>query len=143
MKDGGRERRGENAHWISVVALVASLLFAGCSLLNLGGDSGSAGMGAHAVVFARPTCTTFVARSLGRAFLVAEVPGGDYAPAEGDVFEGPSREGRSVFGLFPVGSTDAGDPEAAPSALVSLDVRALGLTLSDARARFEAACPAR
>ncbi|NNF57810.1 MAG: hypothetical protein HKN04_06170 [Rhodothermaceae bacterium] len=109
------------------------LLLTGCVQLF---SSGQASVGAHAVFLTRPDCVTFVARTLDSGFTVAEVRGGDYTPALGDVFEGPNRTGQSVFRVFP--------PEDSVTRLggtsVPLDVQGFGLPLAEARARLDAAC---
>ncbi|MDX1420433.1 MAG: hypothetical protein R3181_10745 [Rubricoccaceae bacterium] len=114
----------------------------GCGGLGIGLGGGAASTGAHTVFLAHDGCRTFLARTLGQDFLVAEAPEGGYAPAPGDVLGGPTREGRSVFALYPAGSEFAGTPGASPEATVSLDVQALGLSLAEARARLDAACGA-
>jgi hypothetical protein len=122
------------------LALFPFLLVVGCGGLGLNFGGVEASTGAHSVFLAREGCATFVARTLGHGFLLATVADGPYAPAVGDVLEGPLREGPSVFTLFPPGAADAGSRAATPAALVPLDVAAVGLPLADARAHLDAAC---
>ena len=135
---GGGERRGA---LVCIPLLLSALLLGGCGGLGINLGGGRASTGAHTVLLVRPGCSTFVARTLRHGFVVAEAPEGRYAPAAGDVLQGPPREGRSVFALFPSGAVTAGDPGADPDDNVPLDVLALGLDLPDASARLDAACP--
>jgi hypothetical protein len=123
-----------------LLALASVLLLAGCGGLGINLGRAEANVGAHTVFLVRDGCATFVARTLGGGFLLAEAAEGAYTPAVGDVLEGPTREGRSIFSVYPPGSETAGAPAAPPSANVPLDVRAIGLPLEDARARLDGAC---
>ena len=121
------------------VALAVVLAVPGCSGINLGGDS-AASREAHSVVFVRPGCDTFIARTLRQGFALAVVADDRYVPTAGDVFEGPAREGQSVFALFPAGAETAGVLNPPPSDNVALNLAALDLSLDAARVRLDAAC---
>jgi hypothetical protein len=145
MRGGRRRAKGEREARLRLALplLAAPFFLSGCGSLGIGLGGGQASTGAHTVFLARDGCATFVARTLGRDFLLAEATDGAYTPSLGDVLAGPSREGPSVFALYPSGSASAGTPSGPPAATVPLDVRAIGLPLAEARARLDAACPAR
>ncbi len=140
MKGGGRRARDEGRSartgffLASLLPLLLSSLLSGCGLRLF--SAGQASQGAHAVVLTRPDCPTFVARTLDHGFTVATSRHETYAPRPGDVFDGPVREGRSVFRLYPTG-----DQETREGGLnVPLDVLALDLDLAAARVRLDTAC---
>ncbi|HLT47592.1 MAG TPA: hypothetical protein VK002_10220 [Rubricoccaceae bacterium] len=139
MSEGGRRARRTSPLRL---LLCSFLLTAGCGVLSFGG--GQVSRGAHTVFLARDGCAAFVARTLGQDFLLAETADAAYVPAVGDVLEGPTRVGPSVFALYPAGAAASGTPSGPPTATVPLDVHAVGLPLGEARARLDAACgPAR
>lgn len=142
MRRGGRAIQGGGARrrLLVLVAVLFPPLFLGCGGLGIGLGGGTASTGAHTVFLAPEGCSTFLARTLGRDFFLADAVGDAYRPTPGDVLEGPTREGRSVFELYPTGSDFSGTPSGPPTATVPLDVLAIGLPLSEARARLGAAC---
>ena len=143
--DWGRRwdgRRDSDRRPSPFLPLSLCLAIAGCGGLGIGLGGGQASTGAHTVFLVHDGCTAFVARTLGGDFLVAEAARGAYVPSPGDVLGGPTREGRSVFALYPAGSAASGTPAGPPEATVPLDVRAVGLALPEARARLDAACGA-
>ncbi|MCH7638822.1 MAG: hypothetical protein IH855_05105 [Bacteroidetes bacterium] len=67
---------------------------------------------------------------------LVEILGDDYAPAPGDVFEGPARIGPSMFRLFD--GTEA--RLAVGGRSISLNIVAKNLSPEDAREQLDAAC---
>ena len=121
--------------------LLLLLAMAGCSV----GRSAGTTIAPHVVFLAPEGCGVAVAKiHRGEYALIQPVPddpemgpGSDYVPREGDVLEGPVREGESIFRFFP--------PEATNDAWTAgrelpLDVIATGLELSVARAELDDRC---
>jgi len=122
-------------------SLVLALAFTAPACGVLGGGAGAATQpGAHVLFLIRPACNTVVARTLAvgdaRAFTVITLRDPDYAPQVGDLLEGPTREGESVFTYHAPENADThggGSP-------ITVDVDAVGLTPGEARARLDAVC---
>lgn len=124
-----------------VAGSLAVLTLAGCGRIGeLAGMVGSgappSAMDAHVVYDARIGCGTLSARTLTQGYTILtpqEMP----VPVElTGVFEGPAREGESVFRY-----TSPADSEtwASPSSVV-VDVQAIGLDLPAARVALNDAC---
>ena len=120
---------------LAAIAAVAAGPLAGCSGVLGGGDATT--IAPHVVFLAPEGCGVAVAKVHRGAYaLVATVEEG-YAMRQGDVLEGPDREGESIFRRFP--------PEARNSAWsegieTPIDVLATGLPLRDARRLLDERC---
>lgn len=118
----------------SFLPLLFSILFSGCGISLF--SAGEASIAAHSVFLTHPGCSTFVAQTLREGMTLVETTGDDYAPAAGDVFEGPARIGPSMFRLFD--GTEAHLAEGGRS--ISLTIVARNLSPEDAREQLNAAC---
>ena len=110
------------------------MLLSGCGISLF--SSGEASIAAHSVFLTHPGCSTFVAQTLREGMTLVETTGDDYAPAAGDVFEGPARIGPSMFRLFD--GTEARLAEGGRS--ISLTIVAKNLSPEDAREQLNEAC---
>lgn len=91
---------------------------------------------AHVVFLQREGCSALLVRTLRNGYTVLD-PEPELAVEPSGVFEGPVREGVSVFRYYTPGeSQEWGD---SPQDVVA-DAVAVGLTLSDGRARLDDAC---
>ena len=95
-----------------------------------------ASIAAHVIHFTRPDCSTFVAQTLREGLTLTEVEVEDYTPRQGDIFEGPSRTGPSVFRLFE--GTETRLREGGRN--VSMNILAKNLEPAEARRQLDAAC---
>lgn len=127
-------RPGPRTLFRGVPIILLLLTISGCGLSLF--SSSQASEGAHAVVLTRPGCSTFIARTLNTGFLLATAQDGTYTPAPGDVFDGPVREGRSFFLLYP--TNDQTTREGGIN--LPLEVLAVNLDLAEARGRLDVAC---
>ena len=118
----------------SLLALAMALPLAGCSLL---GQTTGTTIAPHVVFLAPEGCGAAVAKVHrdGYALMASAAP--DYVLRQGDVLEGPVREGESIFRRFPPEARNAEWAEGLP---VPIDVLATGLDLADARQRLDARC---
>lgn len=114
--------------------LFLALCLSGCGLTLF--SSGQASIAAHSVFLTHPGCSTFVAQTLRQGMTLVETTGDEYAPAPGDVFEGPARIGPSMFRLFD--GTEARLAEGGRS--ISLNIVAKNLLPKDAREQLDSAC---
>lgn len=107
----------------------------GCGVLTLGRGGGGSALDAHVVYQQRAGCPTLLARTLDHGYTVMTPEGGPFALT--GVFEGPAREGESVFRYTPPNVTPVwpGDP-----AEVRVDVQATGLELPAARGLWASVC---
>ena len=119
---------------ILALPLLLALCLSGCGLKLF--SSGEASIAAHSVFLTHPECSTFVAQTLREGMTLVEISGDDYAPAPGDVFEGPARIGPSMFRLFD--GTEARLADGGRS--ISLNIVAKNLSPEDAREQLDAAC---
>ncbi|HYE95202.1 MAG TPA: hypothetical protein VD962_03265 [Rubricoccaceae bacterium] len=118
--------------------LVAGLvLLGGCSRLGINLGAPRETWGAHVVFLAPPGCSSFAARTVRHGFTLLRTDAPGHTPAQGDVLEGPVREGRSVFRLYAVGEADATRTEGRD---LPLDVLAVGLPLGVAHERLAVMC---
>jgi len=106
----------------------------GCGLTLF--SSGQASIAAHSVFLTHPGCSTFAAQTLREGMTLVETTGDDYAPAAGDVFEGPARIGPSMFRLFD--GTEARLSDGGRN--ISLTIVAKNLSPEDARRQLNATC---
>ena len=99
--------------------------------------AGAGTVDAHVVHRVRAGCALVVARTRGNGYsILAPAEGSGYA--EGGIFEGPVREGRSVFRYYTPQNAQRWDD---PSRDVPVDAVAVRLDLRAAVARFDAQCP--
>jgi hypothetical protein len=119
---------------IGPLAVLAPLM-AGCSGVLGGGPATT--IAPHVVFLAPEGCGAAVAKvHRGGYALMATVEAG-YTMAQGDVLEGPAREGESIFRRFPPA---ARNNEWSEGIETPIDVLATGLELRDARQRLDARC---
>jgi hypothetical protein len=125
----------------TAACLLGVLTISGCGLL-FQGPSGSV-VDAHVIYRVTPDCAALVARSLRNGYTVMEfvemVPDDADAPVfeVSGVFEGPVREGESVFRYV---SRDESATWQGVSTQVVLNVHAIRLDLPTARARLDDLC---
>lgn len=116
--------------------LLVAVAASGCGIITFGGGGGTT-LDAHVVYRLRPGCGTLLARTLDHGYSVL-TPLDATRPFEATgIFEGPAREGESVFRYTPPNVTPVWTERAAA---VGVDVVAVGLGLEDARVLWASAC---
>lgn len=154
-----RPRPARLAVRLAPVAASAALVAvaSGCGPLGAirsfiqGSDTGSV-VDAHVVYRLRPGCPTLLARTIQHGYSVmtpletppdVDTPAGAAGPLGQPgfdltgLFEGPVREGESVFQYYPPAETETWRDERAE---VLVNVEAVNLDLSTASARLDAIC---
>ena len=130
---GGRGGR------LTLACLAGSLALGGCDTLTRVFRSGPAAgvVDAHVVYRLRPDCPTFLARTLRNGYTVMTPQDGAFQAVETALFEGPVREGQSIYRYYLPRETETWSDDWTE---VSVDARAVQLSLPDARARLDAIC---
>lgn len=108
----------------------------GCSIGRKAGTT----IAPHVVFIAPEGCGVAIAKVHRGEYALIEtvaVDGLGYTAREGDVLEGPVREGQSVFRQYPGALRNS---EWTEGLEVPLNVLVTGISLSDARARLDAQC---
>ncbi len=119
----------------ALTLLLAAGPLAGCGLL--GGSGGGTTIAPHVVFLAPTGCAVAVAKVHRGAYALMSTVEEGYAFEQGDVLEGPDREGESIFRRFPPSFRNA---EWSEGIEVPIDVIATGIELGDARRRLDALC---
>ncbi len=120
-----------------LAALVLLVTTAGCGVVTFGSGGGATTLDAHVVYRLRPGCGTLLARTLDHGYSVLTPLDGTRPFAATGIFEGPVREGESIFRYTPPNVTPVWTEAAAD---LAVDVVAVGLSLEDARALWASAC---
>ena len=120
-----------------LAGLVAAGALSGCTRVrDVLRPSRSGTVDAHVVFLQREGCSALLVRTLRNGYTVLD-PEPELAVEPSGVFEGPVRQGVSVFRYYTPGeSREWGD---APQDVVA-DAVAVGLSLPDGRARLDDAC---
>ena len=122
---------------LALLFVVLAVWVGGCSL----GRSAGTTIAPHVVFVAPEGCGVAIAKiHRGEYALIEPVVEGEglgYVAREGDVLEGPVREGESIFRQYPGALRNS---EWTEGLEVPIDVLVTGISLSDARARLDARC---
>ncbi|OZC04399.1 hypothetical protein [Rubricoccus marinus] len=119
---------------LPLLGLALLLPLAGCGLL---GRPAGTTIAPHVVFLAPTGCAAAVAKVHRGGYALMEVVEDGYAFEQGDVLEGPDREGQSIFRRFPPAFRNA---EWSEGIEVPIDVVATGLELGVARRQLDARC---
>ena len=121
--------------WASVCGLAVLAAISGCS--SIAGRGPATTVAAHIVFLARPGCPTAVANTFRGGYAVLTSQDSLYTPVEGDILEGPVREGESIFQRYPErrATRDWEDGIQVP-----IDAVLMEAELVDARRRYDALC---
>jgi hypothetical protein len=120
----------------------ASVLLSGCSqvsgaVANVFGGGGENVVDAHTVYRLRPGCASLTARTLDHGFTILTPQDGGPFEISG-LFEGPAREGESVFRYVPPGEGETWDTVRATDVFV--EVHAVDVELPDVRVWMDRLC---
>lgn len=116
---------------------VGAALLAGCGVVQIGGSASRGDFDAHVVMTQRAGCATVAARTLrfGHTILTPLEP---LIVVPTAVFEGPVREGESVFRYLAPNAADSW--RTAEPTSVPVEVHAVRLTLPEVREALDARC---
>ena len=114
------------------------MLLPGCSALaNAFGGSPVRTVDAHVIYRMRPDCSTLLARTLRNGYSVMTPVTEAFAADETGLFEGPVREGQSIFRYYPPTESQQWSDDWTE---VSVEVHSVRLGIREAREALESIC---
>jgi len=115
------------------------MVLPGCNALAraIGGGPARGVVDAHVIYRLRPDCSTLLARTLRNGYSVMTPLTDGFEGEETGLFEGPVREGQSIYRYYPPSNTENWSEDWTE---VSVDVRSVKLNLPDARQTLDTIC---
>ena len=115
------------------------MVLPGCNALAraIGGSPARGVVDAHVIYRIRPDCSTLLARTLRNGYSVMTPLTDGFESEETGLFEGPVREGQSIFRYYPPTESQEWSDDWTE---VSVDVRSVKLSLPVARETLDAIC---